>query len=296
MLKSEDRGYNIAGHIVLGGFSLLCVLPFILLIVTSFTDETTLVQNGYSMFPAKFSLSTYEYLLGNIRDIGRAYGITIFNTIAGTAASLVMTSMLAYTISRRDMPHRGLMTFLVVFTMLFNGGLVPTYLVYTQILHVKNTIFGQLVPGLLMNGFTVLLIRSYFMTSIPKELIESAKIDGAGEFKTFRKIVLPMSLPILATVGLLQALAYSNDWNNGLIYITDPKLFNLQNLLNRIMMNIQFLSSTNLGTHSSDAGKDLPSETIRMAMAAIAVLPVLCAYPFFQKYFVKGITIGAVKG
>ncbi len=296
MLKSEDRGYNIAGHIVLGGFSLMCVIPFILLVVTSFSDNMTISREGYSLFPSKLSLEAYLYLLGNVREIGRAYGVTVFNTIAGTAVSLVITSMLAYPLSRKDLPKRGLLTFIVIFTMLFNGGLVPTYIIYTQYFHIKNTIFGQLIPGLLMNGFTVLLIRSYFMTSIPKELIESAKIDGAGEFKTFRKIVIPMSMPILATVGLLQALLYSNDWNNGLIYITDPKLYNIQNLLNQIMLNIQFLSTTNLGLHASEMASNLPGETIRMAMAAIAVIPVLCAYPFFQKYFVKGITLGAVKG
>jgi putative aldouronate transport system permease protein len=290
----KDRGFQAAAHIVMALFSVACLLPFLLLIVASITDESTIARNGYSLFPEKFGFAAYAYLAGHSGEILRSYLITIIVTIIGTAASLMITALLAYPLSRKDLPKRGLFTIIVVFTMLFNGGLTPTYLIYTEYLHIKNTIFALIIPGLLMNAFTVMLMRTYFTTNVPAEIIESSKIDGAGEFKTFFRIVIPVSLPILATVGLLSGLNYWNDWYNGLIYLTEPKLFSLQNLLNRIMTDIQFLSSTNLSTNVQT--QNLPSETVRMAMAAIAVVPVLCAYPFLQKYFVKGIALGAVKG
>ncbi|MGO4372701.1 carbohydrate ABC transporter permease, partial [Paenibacillus sp. MCAF20] len=169
------------------------------------------------------------------------------------------------------------------------------YMIYTQMFDIKNTLFAQIVPWLLMNGFNVLLMRAFFMNSVPTPVIESASIDGAGEFTIYYRIVLQLSLPIMATIGLFQALAYWNDWNNGLVFITDSTLFNLQNVLNRIMSDIEFLTSnSNMGTGSII--KQLPSETFRMAIAVIGIVPVLIAYPFFQKYFVKGLTIGAVKG
>lgn len=295
MNSSEDRGICIASHIVLGLFSIACVLPFVLLIVSSFTDEKTILANGYSFFPAKLSITAYTYLGNEWQVIGRSYFISIFVTVTGTAASLIITAMLSYPLSRKDLPFRGIINFYVIFTMLFNGGLVSTYIIYTHYFQIKNTMFALLIPGLLTNGFIVMIMRSFFSSNIPMALIESAMIDGAGELRAFIKIVLPMSLPILATVGLLSGLAYWNDWFNGLIYLTDSKLFSLQNVLNRIMVDIQFLKTTNLGTQTGVNTANLPAETVRMAMAAIGVVPILCAYPFFQKYFVKGIALGAVK-
>ncbi|RCX09911.1 putative aldouronate transport system permease protein [Anaerobacterium chartisolvens] len=296
MKIAEDRGIRAASHIILGLFSIACVLPFVLLIIASFTDELVIGTNGYSFFPEKFSLTAYMYLWAKGAEIGRAYFISVFITVVGTLSSLAISAMLSYPLSRRDLPHRKILNFYVVFTMLFNGGLVPTYLVYTQYFHIKNTIWALLIPTLLLNGFTVMLMRTFFSTNIPSALLESAKIDGAGEIKTFMMIVIPMSLPILATIGLLSALMYWNDWFNGLIYLTDQKLYSLQNVLNRIMIDIQFLQTTNTGNQSGLSTTNLPAETVRMAMAAVGVVPILCAYPFFQKYFVKGIALGAVKG
>jgi len=296
MRSREDLGINIIGHVVMGLFSLMCVIPFVLLIIASFSDELTIVKNGYSFFPQKLSLDAYLVLYLKGAEIGRAYLISIFVTVVGTAVSLLMTSMLAYPLSRRDLPLRNFFTFYVVFTLLFNGGMVPTYIIYTRYLHIKNTLWALIVPSLLLSGFAVMIMRTYFSTNIPPSLIESAKIDGASELRTFFVIVMPMSLPVLATIGVLGALSYWNDWFNGLIYLTDSKLFSLQNVLNRIMMDIQFLSSTNMGNVSGLTITKLPTETTRMAMAAIGVIPIFCAYPFFQKYFVKGITLGAVKG
>lgn len=294
-MKNESRGLQWAGHTVLTLFSLACILPFVLLFIASVTDDHTIAVEGYSFFPSKFSLSAYEYLWRESAQIFHAYGITILITVVGTTASLLITSLLAYPLSRKDLPGGTAIAFFVFFTLLFNGGLVPTYLVYTQIFEIKNTLFALLIPWLLMNGFNVMLMRTFFTTTIPAAIIESASMDGAGESKMYYKIILPLSLPILATVGMFQGLAYWNDWNNGLIFVTDPKLFSLQNLLNRIMNDIQYLTR-NSQMNTGAALEQLPTETFRMAVAVIGVIPILIAYPFFQKYFVKGMTIGAVKG
>ncbi|WP_114381010.1 carbohydrate ABC transporter permease [Paenibacillus prosopidis] len=278
------------------GFSIACIIPFVLLIMSSISSEDSIIMNGYSFWPDQFSSKAYAYLWDHWGELGRAYGVTVFITVFGTAASLAMTSMLAYPMSRQDIPLKNFWALLVFFTLLFNGGLVPTYLIYTQVFEIKNTIWALLVPGLLMNGFNVLLVRTFFMTSVPPALIEAAYIDGAGEIKTFIKIVLPLSAPIMATIGLFEAILYWNDWFNGMTYVTNPKLFSIQNILNRIITDIQFLSNnSNLSSTASSKMSELPSTSVRMAIAVVGVLPILIAYPFFQKYFIKGITIGAVK-
>jgi len=293
----ENKGIKLLANTILALFSAACIIPFALLIISSLSSEASIINKGYTFFPEEFSLKAYQYLWMNQLVIGRAYAITIFITVVGTAISLAITSMLAYPLSRRDMPLSRFWSFIVFFTLLFNGGLVPTYLIYTQIFDIKNTIFGLLIPGLLMNGFNVLLVRTFFLTSIPPALIEAASIDGAGEIKIFYRIVLPLSLPIMATIGLFSAITYWNDWFNGLIYLTDSRLFGIQTILTKMIMDIQFLTSNSAaaGTGASQAISELPSTSVRMAIAAIGVLPILLAYPFFQKYFVKGITIGAVK-
>lgn len=296
-MNKETKVWEWAAHSIMILISLACLLPFVLLTMSSITDEKAILQYGYSIIPKEFSWAAYEYLWQQSSLIVNAYGITILITVAGTAASLLITSLLAYPLSRRDLPGGTFFAFLVFFTLLFNGGLVPTYLIYTQVFEIKNTIWALIVPALLMKGFNVLLMRTFFMTTIPLPVLESASIDGASEFKMYYKIVLPLSLPILATVGLFQGLAYWNDWNNGLIYVTDPHLFSLQNVLNRLMSDIQFLASNSeISATAGQSIAQLPTETFRMAIAVIAVIPILIAYPFFQKYFVKGMTIGAVKG
>jgi putative aldouronate transport system permease protein len=291
-----DRITQGVSHIFLLILAIGSIIPFIILLSSSLSDEASILKDGYSFFPKEFSFAAYEYLLNNSSSIFRAYGITIFVTVFGTFVSLAMTSFLAYALSRRDLPYRNVFAFFVFFTLLFNGGLVPTYLVYTQIFDVKNTIWALILPGLLMNGFNVLLMRTFFITSIPEPIIESARMDGAGEFRTFFSIILPLSLPILATIGLLQTIIYWNDWFNGLIYITEPSLFSIQNMLNRMLSDIQFLATTNFGSNTSTAAAEIPTTGVRMAIAVIGVLPILIAYPFFQKYLVKGIALGSVKG
>ncbi|SFS54415.1 carbohydrate ABC transporter permease [Paenibacillus sp. BC26] len=294
-MDHENRGWHWMSHIIMILLSLACILPLVLLFMASITDEQTIVANGYSFFPSQYSMNAYEYIWQQSGQIFHAYGVTILTTIVGTAASLIITSLLAYPLSRRDLPGGQTLAFLVFFTLLFNGGLVPTYMVYTQMIDIRDSFLALLIPWLLMNGFNVLLMRTFFATTIPGAVLESANIDGADEFRIYWKIVLPLSMPIMATIGMFQGLAYWNDWNNGLIFVYDPDLFSLQNVLNRIMNNIQFLTS-NSNISSSAALKQLPSETFRMAIAVIGIVPILIAYPFFQKYFVKGITIGAVKG
>jgi len=274
--------------------SVACIFPFLLLFVASFSSEQSIITKGYSLVPSEFSLEAYKYLWNNFDAIGRSYGITVFITAVGTTAGLFISALLAYPLSRTDMPLKNTLSFIVFFTMLFNGGLVPTYLIYTEVFHIKNTLWALIIPGLLTNGFFILLIRTFFRTSIPKEIIESAYIDGASEFKIFFRIVMPLSLPILATIGLMLGIGYWNDWFNGLIYITDSKLFSLQNLLNRMLQNIQFLQQTNLDGRAQAA--NIPTNAVRMAMAVIGIVPILLLYPFFQRFFVKGLTIGAVKG
>jgi putative aldouronate transport system permease protein len=295
MYKS-DRITKWISHTFLFIITVGCIIPFIILLSSSLTSEEALLREGYNIFPKEFSFAAYEYLINQSSVIVRAYGITVLVTVFGTVVSLAMTSLLAYGLSRRDLPFRNTLSFIVFFTLLFNGGLVPTYLVYTQLFDVKNTIWALIVPGLLMNGFNVLLMRTFFITSIPEPVIESARIDGAGELRTFISIILPLSLPILATVGLLQTIHYWNDWFNGLIYITDPSLFSIQNLLNRMISDIQFLANSNLGDSSNLSLAEVPSTAVRMAIVVIGILPLIVAYPFFQKYLVKGIALGSVKG
>ena len=276
--------------------ALCCLFPFLLLVMSSFTDETTLIREGYSIFPSKFGTESYDSLWTNADQIGRAYSITVLITVVGTIASLLMTVMMAYPLSRKEFVGRNVCAFYVFFTMLFNGGLVPTYIMYTRYLHIKNTLWALLIPSLLISAFYVIMMRTYFTTNIPEAVIEAARIDGAGEWRILFTIVLPMSLPMIATMALLIGLGYWNDWKNGLYYLTDSRLFSIQNMLNNMLKDVQFLKSGADASAASDVLQDMPSVGIKMAIAVIGAVPVMIVYPFFQKYFVKGITIGAVKG
>lgn len=298
MRGKEEKRFQILAHIILALLSALAVIPFVLMIVSSLTDNNTLVANGYSFWPEKWSLYAYEYIFNTGNSVLHAYGISIVLTIVGTLIALILTTMLSYVISRKGLPGRGVITFLVVFTMLFNGGLVPTYMVYAKIFNVKNTFMALLVPGLLMNGFNIMLMKSYFCTNIPDEILDAAYIDGATEFQAFYKVALPLAKPIVATIALFVGIAYWNDWMNGYIYITkNTDLYSVQNLLNRMMQNIQYLSQNSLNIQQAGVGLNaIPTASVRMAMATVGVLPILVVYPFVQKYFVKGITLGGVKG
>lgn len=289
----REKRFQVLINIILIILTLIAVLPFILLLASSLTEDGTLARFGYNFWPRKFSAYAYTYLFSsNAGRIMRSYGITIAVTVIGTAISLLIGPMLAYPLSRRDYKRAKIITFLVFFTMLFNGGIVPSYIMWTQTFHVKNTIWALIFPTLLFNGFFIILYKNNFATNIHPALIEAAKIDGAGEWYIYFKVILPLSLPILATIGLMVGLGYWNDWANGLYYITDEKLYSLQQLLKSIIDNIKNIQTI---SQAGAAAAKLPGTSIRMAMAVVGVIPVMILYPFFQKAFIAGISLGGVK-
>lgn len=294
--SKQEKAFNVAAHIVLIFLSLLALIPFWLLVASSFMEESAVTTKGYQFWPTEFSTAAYKYIFNQFDQIGRAYGVTILVTVIGTVGAILIVAMFAYGLIQKNVPGVKLIFILVLITMLFSGGIVPTYYVYTNILHIKNTIWALIIPNLLMNSFNIILVKNYFQNSIPGELLEAAEVDGANHFKIVFQIVMPLGKPILATVGLLAGVAYWNDWNNGLYYITDAKLYSIQQLLNKMNDNIQFLANNASTLGSTVTTGNTPSATIRMAIAVVAILPILIAYPFFQKYFAKGITMGAVKG
>lgn len=299
MIKTrEERTFQVVANIIMALFALAAVIPVILLLISSFTSNEALVRNGYSFIPVEWSLENYEYVFLSGNKIVNAYGISFFLTAIGTVIGTVITTSLGYAISRSDLPGVKVMTFLVFFTMLFNGGLVPTYMNYCNVFQVKNTFWGLLIPSLLMNAFNVMLVKSYFKTGVPDEILEAARIDGAGELRTFASIAVPMAKPIIATIAMFVGINYWNDWNNGYIYITSAtNLYSIQNLLNRMQQNIQFLVQNNAGLTSANVGlSNIPTEGVRMSMAVLGVIPIVVIYPFIQNNFVKGITLGGVKG
>lgn len=294
MTSKDQKRWRIAAHIVMIILSACALLPFALLIIASFTDETVALMNGYSFLPEKVSLDAYKYILNNMSVFFKAYGMTIVITFIGTLINIIITALTAYVLSKKNLPFARIMNLFVIFTMLFNGGLVATYISYVTIFNIKNTMAALLVPNLLMNAFQVMLVRNYFANSIPEEIYESARIDGANEFYIFIKLVLPLSVPILATVGLMGGIAYWNDWQNSLYYIDDKSMYTIQAVLNSINEGIQALAS--LGGSGGVSSADLPTTTIRMAVAVVGILPLMIIYPFFQKYFAQGLMAGSVKG
>lgn len=292
---NANRANQLFVHLIFIALSIAALFPFLLLLSASLTDENAIIRNGYRLFPSEFSFEAYTYLFEKSSMIVRAYGITALVTIVGTVVGLLISTLLAYPLSRSILPFRTFISFFVFFTLLFNGGLVPFYLVYTDLFHFKDSIWALLIPNLLTNGFFILLMRSFFSISIPGEVVESAYVDGANELTIYYKIVMPLALPSLATIGLMLLISYWNDWYNGLIFINDGKLFSIQNLLNRMLSDVQYLQQNNLSGQAASATA-VPISTVRMAIAVVGVLPLICAYPFFQKYFVKGLTVGAVKG
>ncbi|OKP92789.1 MULTISPECIES: carbohydrate ABC transporter permease [unclassified Paenibacillus] len=290
-----SKTWNVLFNLFAGVFALLCVFPFIFVVIISFTDEGALARDGYSLFPAKWSLGAYKYVFQSGDMLLQSYGVTILVTVLGTLISLLFISFYAYAISRKSFRYRNFFAFFAFFTMLFNGGLVPTYIIVTQFLGLKDTIWALVMP-LAVNAFYIMILRTFYSTSVPDAILESGKIDGAGEFRIFLTLVLPLSLPGLATIALFSTLGYWNDWFNALLYIDDPNLVPLQSMLMRIETSMQFImqNSTN-SSLSMEALRSMPQDTSRMAMVVLATGPIIFAYPFFQRYFIQGLTIGAVK-
>jgi putative aldouronate transport system permease protein len=296
ILSKDERIFARFSAFILGIFALITFSPFVLIAISSISSTQSLVYKGYSFFPSSLSLDSYIYMLAQGKVILRSYGVSLFVTIVGTITSLIITPMLAYPLSRKDFKFRGLFTFLVFFSLLFNGGVVPSYIMWARIFSLKNTIWALIIPTYLMYGFNVLLVKNYFERNIPRDLIEAAQIDGASELTIFSQIMVPLSTPVIATVGMFTGLAYWNDWINGLYYISDPALYGVQQLLIRILNNIAFLRSSAAASIVGNIVISLPGDSIRMALAIIGILPILIVFPLLQKYFIRGIVIGAVKG
>ena len=285
---------NIFIHIPVIIFAILCILPLIVILTISVSDEAYIVANGYSIFPKDISFSAYKYIFANPGDILSAYRITIMVTVIGLVTSLLICSGLGYVLSRKDFAWSRQLTFFVFFTMLFNGGMVPTYMVVTKLLKISDTILAMIIP-LLVSAWNVMLLKSFFK-GLPDSLIEAARIDGASEIGIFFKIAIPLAKPALATVGTFIALGYWNDWYQSLLYINKKELVNLQFMLYKMMSNIQEMLDQMENLPSGVDVNSIPNESARMAMCILAAGPMMFVFPFFQKYFVKGMTVGAVKG
>ena len=294
--KAYNEGFigitNIIANIILAVFAIACVFPFIFVIIISLTSEQSLLEHGYSIFPKEWSLDAYKYLFQSGGALAQSYMVTILVTILGTIINVSMVSTYAYAISRKGFKYRRQFTFLVFFTMLFGGGMVPSYIVMTQVLGLKNTIWALILP-LAFNSFNIIVMRTFFQKSVPDSIIESARIDGASEFRIFIKIVIPLAIPGIATIALFSTLAYWNDWFNAMLYIDYQNLVPLQHMLMKIEKNMEFIRQNAM--LSGEVMSVLPQESVRMAMVVVSTLPIACTYPFFQKYFISGLTIGGVK-
>ena len=293
---TEIKSFNRASTIILTVLVIVAMLPILLIVVASFSSETSLIRNGYSFWPESWSLDAYYYMVKQGVMIARAYGVSFFVTIVGTALSVFLTTMLAYPMSRKSFKYRNVLAFFVFFTMLFNGGIVPSYIMWTKFFHIKDTIWALIIPNYLVTAFNVILVKNYYQNSIPDSLIEAAQLDGASELKIFFKVMLPLAVPTVATISLFTGICYWNDWTNGLYYINNEKLYSIQQLLMKIMNNIQALRSNSNAALLGTGAVELPGTSIRMAMAVIGILPIMIIYPFVQRYLVKGVVVGAVKG
>ncbi|MEG0541158.1 MAG: carbohydrate ABC transporter permease [Angelakisella sp.] len=280
------------------GLVLLVLIPMALVVVVSFSSAESISQNGYSFFPSQWTLAAYQNLITTGTQIGRSYLMTITHTALGTVCSLSVMSMFAYVLAQPAFPAKKFYTFFLFFTMLFSGGLVPSYIVNTRILHLYDNFWIFILPTM-VNAFNVIILRTFIQTTIPPSLFEAAKIDGANDFTIFFRIVLPLFKAALATVALFSVVARWNDWFTGMLYIENPRLVPLQTMLTSIQNNIDFIKQNADVASSIDAQemlKALPSESARMAIVVLSTAPILFAYPFFQRYFVEGMTVGSVKG
>lgn len=289
--KLSDRLFTVAAYVILIFFTIFCILPFLLMVIGSFTKESELIVNGYTLFPKAFSTDAYKALLHS-DALFQGYGVTLIITVVGTLSALCISAMLAYSLAnKRNVVQTPLLLFCYL-PMLFSGGIIPFYIVVSQWLHLQNSIWVLILP-LLCQPFLVFLLVSFFRT-VPEELEEAARIDGANEMRVFFQIIIPISKPILASVGLFYALNYWNDWFMGLMFVDNEKLFPLQLILRRMVSNME--AAKNLIPASAAISTEAPTYGVRMATTVLTIGPIILLYPMLQKYFVKGLTVGAVKG
>lgn len=296
MKIKKDRltiGFDVTKSVLLTLLSILCVLPFIVIISGSLTDNMTILHEGFSLFPRDFTLSAYKTIFRSPQGIIQAYKMNVYYTFVGTALGLLVITLTAYVISRREFKYRNTVSFLIYFTTIFGGGMIPWYLMYANVLNLRGTTLAIWFPAL-MTPFLVILMRTFIVGAVPDAVVESAKIDGAGHWTIFSQIVLPVLGPGLATVGLFQALGYWNDWYRSSMFSTSSETWSLQFYLYD-MVNSTF-AMRQMAQYTSVKAADLPTQSVKLAMAVVATGPILLLYPFVQRYFVSGITVGAVKG
>ena len=291
-MGKSNRTLMLVCYLCIAVFAILCLFPFALMITSSFMTEREIVAEGYKLFPKNWSMSAYRYLLDNPTKLLSAYRVTITITIVGTAIGLFIMSMAGYVLNRKDFKYRNFFSFFIYFTTLFSGGLVPTYILYVRYLNLKDNIWALILPGL-VSAWSIFLMR-YFMKSIPDELYESATMDGAGPFKIYIRVFMPLALPSLATIGLFLALGYWNEWYNASLYIDTATKYPLQYFLQKMVNQTSIDSLTSLG-HVIDAAS-VPTQSVKMATAVLATGPIILLYPFVQRFFVSGLTVGSVKG
>ena len=297
-LNSVSAGTEALFHVILCLFSLACIIPFVFVVIISFSSEASIREIGYSFLPKSWSVEAYTYAFRKLPQIWRSYFNSLFITVLGTVLSTAMCAMYSYALFRPDFRFRGFFNFLSFFTMIFGGGLVPTYIVCKQLLGLNENYAALIVP-LLVSPFNIIVMRTFFKSSVPMDLIEAATIDGSGEYSTLFRIVVPIAKPGIATIALLNALAYWNDWFNSLLYIKQNKILQpLQALLMELQNNVDYLNrmAGQLGAAAINEAAKLPTQSLRMVLVVLIVVPIACAYPFFQRYIVSGLAIGSVKG
>ena len=287
--------FNTVGYIIIILLTVFCLLPFLLVISGSLSDNDTVLRQGYSLIPQKFSTEAYQAIFTYPKNVLQAYGVSITVTVSGTLLGALLIAMAGYVLQRRDLRSRNTFSFLIYFTSIFQGGLIPWYILVTTYLKLSDSLWALILPAL-MNPFLIMLMRNYMKQSVPYELIEAAKIDGAGDFRIFYTVMVPLSGPGIATVALFLGLAYWNDWYLSMLYISTPSKYSLQFYLYSMLNSAKALQDLALSGTGLSATVKVPGETTKLAMAMVATGPIIFLYPFIQRYFVKGLTIGAVKG
>ena len=287
---------NLIITLIFGVLVAVTLFPVLLTVSIAFSSSDSIMNFGYSIWPHEFSTEAFKYIFKTPQTIIRAYGITIFVTVVGTLLSTLTIMLYAYALSRKDFVGRRPLTFYIFFTMLFSGGAVSWYIVCTSYYHLANTVWAMILPYV-MDAWNIIILRTFFQSSVPISIIESGKLDGAGEWRVFFKLVVPIAVPGIATIALFRTLVYWNDWWLPIMFIVKPELYNLQFLLQRMMQNIQQLNqNSQFAANVSERLLKIPSDGARMALCLIAMGPILVVYPFFQKYFIQGLTIGSLKG
>jgi len=288
---------NVVFNLLMAVLSLICLIPILLVVSISLSNETSLLEHGYRLIPRAVSFEGYAFLAQNAPLIMQALGVSVFITAVGTVIGVVLNSLMGYVLSRREYKLQKFYVWFIFIPMIFSGGLIATYFIISQFLRLHDTIWVLILP-LAVSSFNVILCKTFFRATIPDSLIESAKLDGASQLRIFFQLVFPLSLPVMATIGLFMSFAYWNDWFIAMLYIDNPSLLSLQAYLNRLLQDINFLAqnAAMLGMTQAELLASMPREAARMAIVIVAILPIALAYPFFQRYFISGLMIGAIKG